>query len=68
MSEGKESEFSEIFVTSQTFLEVENMNTIDQFDFKVKMLTQCGLIPISPSLGIFFGPPTEPRFTSLSQV
>jgi len=58
MSVGKGTVFSEIFITNQTYFEVENIDTTDLYTFEVKMRSACGLIPISPGLSVFFGPPS----------
>lgn len=68
MSVGKGTpySFSEIYVTTQTQFTIENIDEVNTYSFKLQMRTDCGLVPISRSLSLYFGPPTRPPSTSLT--
>lgn len=66
VSENEKEE--EIFVTSVPLFEVVNLATPATYHFRVKVLTQCGLVTISPALTVDFSPPGKPTYTTLSQL
>ena len=66
MSVGRGTPYEEIFITTDTSFDVQNINKRDIYSFKVQMRTECGLVPVSPEMSIYFGPPTRPPSTSLN--